>query len=467
MQEPDVTLPSILRRLSTDEYVPLPYTPVQRQAVEETTSAGPAAATRVNVSLADYWNSRMGTAAGLLELNQAFGERWFELPEDASLDADAANESFGHSDLVIDVQTHFMANRPELKDTARRQLDVYRNLAPDWWTGLDGLTYYGFADYLRCIFLESETSVAILTGPPPDEHGVHFLTNEEMAVTRELIDHLTGSGRLLNHTVIHPTDSGAVDAMEEHVARWKPVAWKVYTMGHLGADGSIHRWQPGSAFMLNDEQFGIPFLERAREVGVKRICSHKGLSGLIDNGSPRDIGPSAQAFPDLDFIVYHSGYERDGPSEGPYTDSTRGEGVNRLIHSAVTNGIGPGENVYAELGTTWFCLIKSPIEAAHVLGKLLVAFGEDNVLWGTDGMFYGPTQPVIDAFRAFLIPEAMQQQFGYPELTETIKEKILGLNAAKLYGIDVGSTIKSTQQDDLAWVREAIDEYGLTQKRGK
>jgi hypothetical protein len=459
MQEPEVHLPSILQRLSTDEYNPLPYTQVQRQAVYHTTKVGLGAAARVKLSPADYWSSRMGTAAGLLELNRAFGERWFELPEDAASDRDAANESFGQSDFVIDVQTHFMADRPELRSTAKQQLDVYRSIAPEWWTGLNGINFYGFADYLRCIFLESETTVAILTGPPPDEHGVHFLTNEEMAVTRELIDHFAGSGRLLNHTVIHPTDTGAVDAMEDHVSRWHPVAWKVYTMGHLGADGSVHRWEPGSSFMLNDEQFGIPFLERAREVGVTTICSHKGLSGLVDNGSPRDIGPSARAFPDMAFVVYHSGYERDGSPEGPYTEATSGEGVNRLIHSALINGIGSGENIYAELGTTWFCLIKSPVEAAHVLGKLLVAFGEDNILWGTDGMFYGPTQPVIDAFRAFSIPETLRQQFGYPELTETIKNKILGLNAAKLYGIDIEATMMSVRQDNLAWVKDAITEY--------
>src|SRR4029077_16764599 len=35
--------------------------------------------------------------------------------------------------------------------------------------------------------------------------------------------------------------------------------------------------------------------------------------------SPRDIGPAAAAFPDIAFVVYHSGYERDPDgTEGPY-----------------------------------------------------------------------------------------------------------------------------------------------------
>jgi len=45
--------------------------------------------------------------------------------------------------------------------------------------------------------------------------------------------------------------------------------------------------------------------------------------------------------------------------------------------------------------------MSSPDEAAHVLGKLLSRVGEDRVLWGTDGIWYGSPQPQIMAFRAF------------------------------------------------------------------
>ena len=51
-----------------------------------------------------------------------------------------------------------------------------------------------------------------------------------------------------------------------------------------------------------------------------------------------------------------------------------------------------------------------------VLGKLLVAVGEDNVLWGTDAIWYGPSQVAIDAFRAFQIPASMREQYGYLEM---------------------------------------------------
>lgn len=202
-----------------------------------------------------------------------------------------------------------------------------------------------------------------------------------------------------------------------------------------------------------------------RASGVKLVCAHKGLSGIVDTGSPRDFGPVATMFPDIDFIAYHSGFEpgngapTDDEREGPYTEATAHQGVNRLVHSLLESGVAPGSNVYAELGTTWYCLIKRPLEAAHVLGKLLNAVGPDNVLWGTDAIWYGPTQAAVDVFRSFQIPEWMQHEFGYPALTPELKAKILGLNAAKVYGIDVDTARVSMHVDDFGWARQAIEEF--------
>jgi hypothetical protein len=123
------------------------------------------------------------------------------------------------------------------------------------------------------------------------------------------------------------------------------------------------------------------------------------------------------------------------------------------------HGLGPGDNVSAELGTTWFCLLRRPEAAAHVIGKLLRAFGEDNVLWGTDSIWYGPNRPVADAFRAFRMPDRLCEEFGYPQLTPQVKEKILGLNAARLYGIDVDAARGRRARDDLGWIAEAQRAY--------
>jgi predicted TIM-barrel fold metal-dependent hydrolase len=178
-----------------------------------------------------------------------------------------------------------------------------------------------------------------------------------------------------------------------------------------------------------------------RDLGPRVVCAHKGIAGPVANlapasASPRDVGPAAAAFPDVTFVVYHSGYEPDASEEGAHTDDPD-RGVSRLVTSLAAAGLKPGANVYAELGSTWFLMLRRPREAAHVLGKLLLAVGEDRILWGTDSVWYGAPQHLIDAFRAFRIPEWMRDQFGYPALTDTAKAKILGANAAQLYGLDV------------------------------
>ncbi len=133
-------------------------------------------------------------------------------------------------------------------------------------------------------------------------------------------------------------------------------------------------------------------------------------------------------------MVYHSGYEVDPDGEeGPYREGDGG--VNRLVTSLAECDVGAGSNVYAELGTTWYLALRRPREAAHVLGKLLRAVGEDRILWGTDSIWYGSPQPLIDALWAFQIPVSMQEEFGYPALTDEIKHKILWRNAAHLYGV--------------------------------
>jgi len=85
-------------------------------------------------------------------------------------------------------------------------------------------------------------------------------------------------------------------------------------------------------------------------------------------------------------------------------------------------------------------VLTDPDQAAHVMGKLLSRVGEDRVLWGTDAIWYGSPQPQIMAFRAFQISAEYQERFGYPALTPARKAKVLGLNAANLFGIDAEAT---------------------------
>lgn len=451
-------VPVVLQKRSTDEFVAPPDSSRARRALAQVIEDGPASAKRAGRKVGNYWASRQGTAAGLLALNGEFGCDYYRVPREAAFDPAVAAEALGGDELVIDVQTHYIAGHSS--DAWRESLlDTYRMLQPTWWKGLEGWEAHSLAEYLRCIYLESETAVAVLTSAPGLE-DTRMLWNAEMAGTRELFDRLGGEGRLLNHCVVHPDVSGELDAMAREWEEHHPAGWKVYTIGHqLGGESA-----PDSSWWLDDEEVGVPFLERVRDLGNSIVCAHKGISALVPTGSPRDVGPAATAFPDIQFLIYHSGYEMpvtEEPEEGPYTEERQDFGTNRLVKTLHDAKIAPGSNVYAELGSTWFCLIRRPDEAAHVLGKLLCAVGEDNVLWGSDSIWFGPTQPAIDALRAFQIPEEMRERHGYPELTPAIKEKILGLNAARVYGIDADAARERARNDEMAWVREALNEFDV------
>jgi hypothetical protein len=84
-----------------------------------------------------------------------------------------------------------------------------------------------------------------------------------------------------------------------------------------------------------------------------------------------------------------------------------------------------------------------------VLGKLVQYVGEDNVLWGTDSIWYGSPQDQIQAFRAFQISKPLVQQHGYKPLTPFLKAKIFGLNGAKLYGVDPAAVMRRADADEI------------------
>jgi predicted TIM-barrel fold metal-dependent hydrolase len=446
----ELSIPSLLLPRSSDEFRPPPPSPAERRATARASEWIQATARRLRRPATAIAATRLGTCAALRALGAAHGRGFYAVSEEAARDPDAAEAALAGDELVIDVQTHYVASARAEQPPARAILDFIRSVAPQRWADLRGAAALSLAEYLRCLFVESETALAVLTSAP-GEGERNILTNHEIAVTRELIDRLAGAGRLLHHAIVHPNLPGELDAMPRLHERLRPDGWKVYT---LYGDGAA-----GRGFRLDDERTGIPFLERSRALGVRVICAHKGFSSLARTGSPQDVGPAAAAFPDLDLLVYHSGYEAPrhaADEEGPYRAQTPLRGTDRLVASLAAAGIPRGANVWAELGSTWQCLVRRPREAAHVLGKLLLAVGEDRVLWGTDSIWYGSPQPLIDAFHAFQIPEELRERHGYPELTPAIKRKILGENAARVYRIDLPRLRERTRSDDLAWVRAAL-----------
>jgi predicted TIM-barrel fold metal-dependent hydrolase len=220
------------------------------------------------------------------------------------------------------------------------------------------------------------------------------------------------------------------------------------------------QYGPGGAGFWMTDDVGIALVEKARKLGVRNICIHKGLPfgpRSYEHSTCRDIGPIARRFPDVNFLIYHSGYVA-GQAEGPY-DPKRMDGIDALVTSLLEAGVKPNSNVYAELGSTWrYISTRDPSSAAHALGKLFRYVGEDNVLWGTDSIWYGSPQDQIQAFRVFQIAEELQARHGYPRITEELRRKVFGLNAMKPYQLDAQELRRYTATDAISRSKAVYDE---------
>ena len=450
---PPSLVPPLLRHHHTDEFVAPPWSEADRRALAQIAETTDRVASRAGLDARAYVESRLGTAATLRALDAEAGGGFYAVPPEAEHDQAAADAALGGDQVVIDIQTHLV--RPSLMATsAGKALASYlRAVEPDRWAGDIDVSLLSGVSWATNVFGLSETAVALLTSPPGRAHE-NVLTNDDIAVAREIVNRYAGTGRVLSHTIVHPNLGPAErDAMAEWSTTLQPDGWKVYTL-----------WEPPEArgsggWFLDDEETGGPFLDAVRASGRTIVTSHKGLGAPVAHhipagASPRDVGPAAAAHPDLAFVIYHSGYELVTARDD--IDDLAG-GVGRLEASLRGAGVLPGANVYGEIGSTWFLVARRPEEAAHVLGTLLRCVGEDRILWGTDSIWYGSPQSLIDAFRAFMIPERMQEEFGYPALTDRAKDKILSTNAAALYGVDLDS-VRRPETASSDWLTAAQQE---------
>lgn len=455
---PPPRLPIKLNPCSNGEYVPPPPSPVVLEAVRRAHAQAEVNARRAGLSRRRFLAGLCGSAVTLSALAACSTEErrsrgeggpggTFTVPPEASTDPDAAAEALTGHEFIMDVQNHLLAY-----DEAFGTADAapFGGGFPQAACGADDpRDCFSIERYLDLLFLESDTSLAVLSAVPIATDPSP-LSVEVMEETRRLLTAVCGDDRILIHGQAFPSvgePAAAFDGMRSTAAAHELAAWKLYTHSPAGA-----------GFWLDDRdptrpQVGEDYIRTVAEIGPPIIAVHKGFGAGQETSSPADVGPAAAAHPDVTFVIYHAGFEASVP-EGPY-DPDDPQGVDRLIASVERAGLGPGANVHAELGSTWRTVMGDPDAAAHVLGKLLVAFGEDNVVWGTDSIWYGSPQDQIEAFRAFRITEEYQERFGYPALTDEVKAKILGLNSARLYGVEPESGPCRFTREELRAQREA------------
>ncbi|MBC5765229.1 amidohydrolase family protein [Ramlibacter albus] len=434
MTDKPLRLPIKLDSTSNGEFAPVPLAAVERQANEAAWALTADAAKRSGMKRRGYLASVCGAAATLFAFDEVFAKAGrtggrYDIHPEARYDEQLAQAQVGGDEFIFDVQLHHVnpvgAWRQRPGNNARGfELMPYARCGES-----DPLACLSGQRLLKDVFLDSDTSMAVLSHVPATE-PLSPLTHEEALATKRIIDAMDGTERLLLHAPVNPREPGSLERMQKYAESVKLAAFKTYTQFDPDPAG------PGG-YWLDDEQFGLPMIEQARKLGVRNICIHKGIPlsarGVQFSGC-RDVGVVAKRYPDMNFIIYHSGLQ-PGRGERAF-DAQRPSGIDDLVMSLQANGIAPNANVYAELGTSWRLMMRNPEQGAHFLGKLLKHVGENNVLWGTDSIWYGSPQDQIQAFRAFQIAPQLQEQQGYPALTPQLKRKVFGSNGARVYGLD-------------------------------
>ena len=476
--------------VSNGEYMPLPQSEQQKRVEMRVQQLAEGASRQLGLSRRGFLASVGGMAASFVAMNEVFGP-YFKVDPLEMLVPEAYAAAAAPKDLfVFDDQLHLvrgtrgnslrglrglaqgptvgLPSNPFNKDS---HLDEHGQAWGVWNPALVGLPYnpdnFLLTDFIRQVYLDSQVTVGLLSNVPAsvidtgeraprnvvEARGGEILTAAQTAAARDFVNEVAGSQRMLAHGMLY-VGKANLDYIHEQIEQNKPDSWKGYNIANAAkVDDNplslMKQWRH------DDEQVAYPTFEaidkayaqqKARRPGFNNICVHKGLVDSKERrpeiGHPADLPKAAKDWPRLNFITYHACIQPSFFMYDALAEIRAGklrEGVPDISWTTEYALLcREHKNTYAELGTTWASsIVTFPTVAAHIMGQLLKFMGPDRIVFGSDSVWYGSPQWQIDAMWRFRIPEAMRRKYGYPEFTEEHKRKILGLNSARLYGIDV------------------------------
>ncbi len=303
--------------VSNGEYLPPPQSATQKRVEARINELADLNGKRLGLSRRQFMRTSCGMAAAFLAMNDVYGNVFQVAPAEArepELMLARAQSLAGQ--FIFDVQTHFVRD-----DFDHKELLDLGEFASQHWNpkmkeeGVSSLARYKFQNYVKEIYYDSDTNLALLSGAPFDDPSWWLLSNEQIVKARELINDFAGSQRLLAHTVITPKQPGWMDEVDKAIAVYKPDSWKSYTIGDPLAPSKFP-WR------LDDEQLMYPFYEKAVKAGITTLCIHKGLlppdyeksfAGVWEYATAWDIGKAAQVRVDRPHPLGHG--SRGNPAE--------------------------------------------------------------------------------------------------------------------------------------------------------
>ena len=258
--------------ISNGEFNPIPQTRQQRQVEARIKELADTTARKLGLSRRRFLRTGSGMAAAFLAMNDVYG-RFFEVSAAEAAEPTAAAERAQAlaNQYIVDVQTHFV--RDDYKGEFMLGILKYAadNYNPALKTGPGGLTLdaYKFDNYLKEIWFDSDTKVALLSGAPFDDPAAWFLNNDQIHWAHQAVNKVAGSNRLLYHSLVTPKQPGWTEEVDRCIGEIKPSSWKSYTIGDpLNPKTTKWPWR------LDDEKLVYPWYEKAVKAGITTVCCH-------------------------------------------------------------------------------------------------------------------------------------------------------------------------------------------------
>ena len=433
--------------VSSDEYFPAAQNAKQREAETRMLRLGDRLAKRMGISRRRFFQTAAGMAAGFVALNQTYG-RVFDIseaeaatPDMADARADALKGQF-----IMDMHTHFLRDDTRLDSFVKQREAVGKaGWNPELIDKPQTIDDLKFNNYFKEIYLDSDTKIALISSAPSDIPQDWFLTNEMMAQARAQVNAKAGAKRMFAHAIFTPGQPGWMEALD-HAISLGPDLFKGYTIGdNTHKDTSHYPWR------MDDADTVYPAYRKMLDAGIRNVCVHKGLfPPSLDRRFPRlrgyadvsDVGQAAKDWPQLNFIIYHSGYRHVGEGADPaeaMAEFDRTGRVSWVSDLADIPELYDVSNVYGDLGQLFAnSTVAEPRLAAALLGIMIKGMGADHVTWGTDAVWTGSPQWQIEGLRRLEIPEAMQTRYGFTPLGPAdgqVKTAIFSGNSARLYAV--------------------------------
>lgn len=371
--------------VSNGEFTPSPQSEDQKKVEARIRQLAHDLGKNHGMSRRQLLSSTAGMAAAFVAMNDVFGPIYSVARAEASTPGVADERAGGlASQFIFDCQTHFVRDDYQTDITG-----LARFAKKHWNPDMEGKITLGrlkFANYVKEIFVDSDTDVVILSGSPVDDEANRFLTNDQIAAARESVNAVARSRRMLAHGIIQPKMDGWLDEVDYAIEVLKVDSWKGYTIGD-----PLFQMKRQSQWRLDDEHLLYPFYEKIINSGIKTICIHKGLmpadyetswEGLWEHATVSDVGKAAKDWPDINFVIYHSALrpflELPDASLQQFEKSGRIDWVTDLAEIPEKFGV---SNVYGELGSCFATTsITHPRLAAAMLGTLIKGLGAAEAL---------------------------------------------------------------------------------------